>query len=164
MSLAQLLIETLQTGALPRTDAPQTLSVHDEAGRQLEVDAFEWDRIGLSFRELRLTAPALAGRSVDDLKQWADRLSQQVTYLLEGIGPLEVDREAEQVLLRSTPPDRQPDATSYYEVVLRTPGTLALRRYRAIPGQSGRDTVDVHLTLEVLRKLVGDLVKAADGV
>jgi hypothetical protein len=56
--------------------------------------------------------------------------------------------------------------TQLYEVLLgiQANGTFLLRRYRSETGQPGRQSVDVQLTHETLRKLVGDLVDTIPDV
>ena len=113
-----------------------------------------------SLAELRVTVPALNGARFDVLKQWAQALSSRITYLLENIGPLEYAPDQGKILIRSTPPDKQSGATQFYEVLLQSHsgGTFSLRRYRSQSGQPGRKAVDIHVTHEVLQKLVGDLI------
>jgi hypothetical protein len=96
----------------------------------------------------------------DRLETWAESLCKKVTYLLEHIGPLEADREAQSVLVRSAPPTKEPDRSSYYEMLVQAPGQLALRRYVRSAGSAGRVACDIQVTHEVLIKLVGDIVAA----
>ncbi len=142
------------------SSSPQTVSVTAPNQFALAIDFTSVDSMSCSFRELRLNVPPLAGCAVDVLKQWAAALSSRVTYLLENLGPIEVDTNAGKVLVRSTPPDQQPDGTKYYEILLEstTTGNFALRRYESIKGSAGRTPVDIQTTHEVLLKLVDDLV------
>jgi hypothetical protein len=84
-----------------------------------------------------------------------------VTYLLENIGPLELDVASGQVLIRSTAPAQQSGTATFYEILLSSSGSgqFALRRYRSQKGAGGREQVDLQVTHEVLRKLVVDLVE-----
>ncbi|HUG91419.1 MAG TPA: hypothetical protein VML55_11325 [Planctomycetaceae bacterium] len=144
------------TSATPRTAA---LSAPDDI--DLAIDFTAVDSMSCAFRELRLRVPTLAAAGFDALKAWAEALSKRITYLLENIGPLELDPAAGQVLIRSTAPDQRPGSTSFYEILLTAQGggQFALRRYRSQKGLPGRDQVDVQVTHEVLRKLVTDLVE-----
>ncbi len=127
---------------------------------ELAVDLMIVDSLSCSFHELRINAPHLVGASVDTLRDWADALSQRITYLLENLGPIEIDTQAGQVLVRSNPPDQQPAGAKYYEVLLQsdTSGNFSLRRFEAEKGAPGRIQVDIQTTHEVLRKLVDDLI------
>jgi hypothetical protein len=136
------------------------VEITDAAGLRLSIDFLAIDSMSSAFKSLALHVPKLVGHEVDVLNEWAIALSQRVTYLLEHIGPIEVDASVNEVLIRSTPPDRSSGTTQFYEVLLsaQTDGTFSLRRYRSDSGQPGRDPVDILLTNETLKKLVTDLV------
>ena len=160
MSLTQQLVQILNGMAGYHSLQPQTVSVTEPADVHLELDVTHVDSLSCAFHELRLTVPAFQKTGVDQLKPWADDLCRRVTYLLEQLGALEIDPVSGQAQIRSTRPDRQDEQTRYYEIVLRNPGLLILRRYQVIPG-SNREQIDLQTTLEVLQKLVPDLVQSA---
>ncbi len=139
---------------------PRRMQITDDDGVQLTIEFSAVDTLSCSFRELTLHIPKLVGRELKVLKQWADDLSRRVTYLLENIGPVEIDKLGDQILIRSTPPGRSKTTAKFYEVLLsaRGNGTFSLKRFAFEPGQSGRNAVDVQLTHEVLNKLIGDLL------
>ncbi len=139
---------------------PTTVTVSDPSGLSLQVDLTAVDRIGCSFTEIQLFVPALQNASFDALRKWAEQLSQRITYLLENIGPLELDPAAGEVLIRSTPPSQLANGTQYFEIILssKSSGTFSLKRYRSIKGQPGRDPVEISVTHEVLLKLTDDLI------
>ncbi len=145
-----------------RTEQPKAVKLDDDDGNCLIIDFTAVDSMSCSFWEMRLRVESLDGASLDILKSWAKDLCQRITYLLENIGPLECDEEGKQVLLRSNPPDKKPDATKFYEIILhaQADGTLSLRRFRFQNGQEGRTQVEIQTTCEVLCKLVGDLVES----
>lgn len=127
---------------------------------RLEIDFTAVDMMGCSLKELRLNVPTLQSADAQTLKQWADAFCLRVTYLLENLGPLEIDSNQAQVLIRSTPPDTSGPATQYYEIQLysQANGNFSLSRYLVQQGQPGRNQVEMQLTHEVLKKLVDDLV------
>ena len=99
------------------------------------------------------------------VQDWANGLCQKVTYLLEHIGLLESDVEAQTVMIRSTPPSRQPGTnepgqTTFYEMLVQAPGTLSLRRYTRAAHAADRTACDIQITHEVLVRLVDDIVAA----
>jgi len=153
-SLSRLL-EDLQGLA---ADAPRTAAFSAADGIDVNIDFTAVDRLACAFRELRVSGPAIAGVPFATLSKWADQLCQRVTYLLEQVGPLEHDAAAETVLIRSTPPARQAEKTTFYEIVLHAPDTLTLRRYRRITRDANREQIDLQMTHEVLEKLTTDLV------
>lgn len=142
------------------------VDVTDAAGLRLRIDFVAVDTLSSAFECLSLHVPKLVGHEVKVLNDWAVALSKRVTYLLEFIGPIEVDPSINEVLIRSTPPDQSSGSTQFYEVLLsaQTDGTFSLRRYRSHTGQPGRDAVDILLTNETLKKLVNDLVDTVPDV
>jgi len=142
------------------SSTPRRVEVSDSDGLVLGIDFVAVDVLSCALESLTLHVPSLVGKEAGVLREWADALSQRLTYLLENLGPIEIDEKSSQVLIRSTPPDRNPAGTQFYEVLLsaQTNGTFFLRRYRSESGQPGRESVDIHLTHETLRKLVTDLV------
>lgn len=140
--------------------APKTVSVSDADGNRVELDVTAVDSLSCSIEELRLTVAALKNMPPDLLEQWAQALSNKITYLLEDIGPVELDPQSGEALIRSTPPQSTANGTAYYEMMLQTagPNTVRLCRYESIKGQPGRSKVDMTLTHEVVLKLVDDLL------
>jgi hypothetical protein len=61
--------------------------------------------------------------------------------------------------MRSNPPQRDEDGRSYYELLVRRGGEIALARYRKENG-AARRPVAAHLTREVLLRLAADFVAA----
>lgn len=148
------------------SSAPRHVEVTDSDSRVLGIGFVAVDSMSVAFESLTLHVPELVGHETSILREWADALSQRVTYLLENIGPIEIDENAREVLIRSTPPVKSGSDTQFYEVLLgvRSNGTFQLRRYRSETGQPGRQSVDIQLTHETLQKLVGDLVETVPDV
>ena len=140
-----------------------TKTVSLSAPNQVHValDFTAVDSLSCSLAEIRVLVPSLSGAPFKVLQTWAKALSDRITYLLENIGPLEFSPDQGQVLIRSTPPDQQPAATQFYEILLQSHagGKFTLRRYRSEKGQPGRKAVDIHVTHEVLHKLLSDLIE-----
>lgn len=142
------------------SDVPKTVAWVAGGGLTVEIDFTAVDSLGCVFRELRLSADELKSVPFDTLKAWADDMCRKVTYLLENIVPLELDAEAQMILIRSNPPTRLPAQTAFYEMLIQAPGSLNLRRYTRAADHSDRQPCDIHLTHEVLVKLVDDIVAA----
>jgi len=161
MNLTTQLTEELKQLAGFSSSTPRRVEIADPDGLVLGVAVVAVDALSCAFESLTLHVPSLVGNESGAIQAWADALSERVAYLLENIGPIEIDRQSSRVLIRSTPPDRTNTGTHFYEVLLsaQTNGTFLLRRYRAESGQPGRESVDIHLTHETLHKLVGDLVE-----
>jgi hypothetical protein len=160
MLLQEQMIQSLAGLKGLASDVPKTVGWSAGGGPTVEVDFTAVDSLGCAFRELRLSAEELKNVPFDTLRSWADELCRKVTYLLEHIGPLEADVEVQTVLIRSTPPTRQPARTTFYEMLIKAPGTLNLRRYVRGTHADERQPCDMQTTHEVLVKLVSDIVAA----
>ncbi len=160
MSLHEQITQSLAGLKGTASDVPKTIGWSAGVGPAVEVDFTAVDSLGCAFRELRVTADEFQEGPFDRLKTWAENLCRKVTYLLENIGPLEADAGAQTVLVRSTPPSRQPDQTAFYEMLVQAPGVLSLRRYSRPAGAAERTACDIQITHEVLVKLVQDIIAA----
>ena len=144
---------------LPLFSAGQEVLAAADGGLELRCDLVALDTIACAFERLALTAPALASLSVDKLKTVAEKVSARLTYLLEPIAPVEIDAERCIVQLRSSPPQKDQDRTSYYELLVER-GQISLTRYARTPGTS-RQVIAAQVTREVLVRLVSDFVAVA---
>lgn len=117
------------------------------------------DGLAVAFTELRLETPRLKGANAERVRAVAEKLTQRVTYLLEALTPVEIDRELAVVQLRSITPQQDNESSAYYELLVRTGGALSLRRYRKPRGVM-REPIDATVTREVLGRLVSDFVAA----
>lgn len=118
------------------------------------------ETLACSFTRFELTNSAWAAVPIDKLKRIAEGLAQKLTYLLEPIRPIETDAEQCIVQMRSSPPRKDEDRSSYYELNVRRGGVLSLCRYEKQPGEV-RYAVPIHLTREVFRRLVEDFAAVA---
>jgi hypothetical protein len=139
---------------------PLRLDLADGSDR-LAAELLSVDRLGCEFTHLTLHTPSLAGASAERLQALAKSLAGRLTYLLEPISPIETDAEGCTVQMRSNPPQRGDDGTSYYELLVRRGGELDLRRWRKAPGGT-RTPLAATVTREVFVRLVGDLASAGD--
>lgn len=132
-----------------------------EGGDRLSLGVGRADAMAVAFNELRLDTDRLADAPVDRVRAVAEDLTRRVTYLLEPLTPIEIDRDLAVVQMRSTTPQQDNESTAYYELLVRTGGTLALRRYRK-PRGAMREPIDATVTREVLGRLVDDFVVSCD--
>jgi hypothetical protein len=139
-------------GALP---CPVTA---DDDGRALSLHLTGASPWGVAFDALEFQA---APRNPENLRAWADRLGQRLTYLLEPLVVLEHDRETNELEMRSQSPTRRDSVRSYYEVRLHGDGRLRLTRVAYDEQARARKTVSCVLTVEALERLTDDLVASA---
>jgi hypothetical protein len=134
------------------------LQVDCDGGR-VEADLIAVDAIGCSFQTLAFSTSKLAGASLDQLKSVSQSLTSRITYLLEPIGLVEADSDRCSVQLRSNPPQKGDNGTSYYELMVRRGGDITLSRYSTKTGQL-RQIIPANVTREVLGRLADDFVAA----
>src|SRR6185436_9635443 len=108
------------------TSWPQVFEVTTNNG-VLEFQLTAVDSIGCAFERIAFRSNRLANKSIAELKQFSETLAGRLAYLLEPIRTVETDRNECVVQLRSNPPQRDEDATSYYELLARS-GEISLCR------------------------------------
>jgi hypothetical protein len=149
-------LRTLFEHELNQLGAGGSATVDLTAGsRCLTCDLVERNSLAVAFQTLRVTTPELASASSVSLERLAKALSDRLTYLMEPIRPIEIDADACVAQLRSSPPQRDDDGRSYYELTVRRGGELALARYRKESG-APRQQVPANVTREVLLRLADD--------
>ena len=136
----------------------QDISVR-EGPQAFECELVGLDTLACAFQHFTVRTDALAQANVSQLQSVSDRLAKKLSYLLEAIGAVEIDAEQCVIQMRSVPPHKDDDGTSYYELMVRSGGELSLRRYQKSPGRS-RQPVAAHVTREVFLRLVGDFSAA----
>ncbi len=159
MSLRQQLAQVLSTHPTPLPAPVNLHASHDVDNLEVELTAL--DSIACAFQRLALQTERIRGAATETLKQVSEDLSNRVTYLLEAIGPIEIDSEGAVVQLRSLPPRKDDDGTVYYEMLVRNGGTIELRRWKNVAGAATRTPLDAEVTREVLLRLSDDFVAAA---
>jgi hypothetical protein len=130
-----------------------------EAGHTLRSELTALDTLGCAFQSFAVRSETLRCASMERLKQVAETLSSRLTYLLEPISPVEIDHEQCVVQLRSNPPQKDENGTSYYELLVASGGRLSLCRYSKEPGNPRR-TIPAQVTREVFLRLVADFAAA----
>jgi hypothetical protein len=141
------------------SSSPVTLAVDVSVGR-LESRMLAVDSLACAFESLTVSTDRLDEASIDELKSLSERLASQLNYLLEPISPVEIDADGCTVQMRSTPPQRDDDGSTYYELLVRR-GRLSLCRYHKAKG-AARKLIPAQLTREVFLRLTGDLVAAVE--
>jgi hypothetical protein len=140
---------------------PSAAVAVEDAPRHLTCEIVERDALAVSFDRLRLATNELASAVPADLERIGKALAERLTYLMEPIAPIEFDAEGCVVQLRSNPPQRDDDGRSYYELLVRRGGEIALARYRKENGGARRQ-IPATVTREVLLRLAGDFCAVLD--
>jgi hypothetical protein len=136
------------------TSGDHTVEV-DLGPQHLECHLIALEPLACAFTRLALRADKLAGLPTDELQCVAENLSKRLTYLLEPISPIETDAQGCVVQMRSNPPHKETDRTSYYELLVSRAGELSLCRYTR-EAKAERQMIPAQVTREVLLRLAGD--------
>ncbi len=129
--------------------------------KRLECRLIALEPLACSLTELVLRADSLSAMAPEGLANVAEALAARLTYLLEPISPIETDAEGCTVQMRSNPPQKDADRTSYYELLVSRAGELSLCRYTRA-AKSQRQRVPFQVTREVLLRLAGDFDAVVD--
>jgi hypothetical protein len=148
------LVAQALTGVVAPVSGAETLQVADDR-RELRASLTAIDRLACAFDEFRMTIAPLAGAEIAQLKERASKLAARLNYLLEPIGLIEVDAERCYVQMRSIPPQKDEDRTTYYELLAERGGVFSLRRYEALAG-APRAVISAEVTREVFLRLADD--------
>ena len=117
--------------------------VVEQAGRRVEVEVRDLDRLGVQVERLKVSGP---GAPIDEV---ARRLPGALHPLPERMLPVEVDPSLGGAILRTDPRDMQ--HREFFEA--RTDGrNVELERFQATP--EGREKRDFTLTREQLGRMV----------
>ena len=128
-------------------------------GQRVQAELVALDSLACAFQLLGVEIDALAQAPIDELKRAAERLAGRLTYLLEPITAVEVDSEQCAIQMRSNPPQKDDNLTTYYELVVKRGGLISLCRFQKQPGEV-RHIVPAQVTREVFLRLVDDMSKA----
>ncbi len=159
MSLSSQLLADLRSAT---GQGAQSFAIVDGA-RTIHCRALQCDLLAATIDELTLETIELAAASVAQLQAASQSLAHRVNYLLEPIAPIETDSQGCSVQMRSNPPQRDDNASRYYELLLRRGGSIALCRFEKQPGQP-RLRVPAALTHEVIGRLIDDFAATVDGI
>lgn len=134
----------------------------EEGEARLTLNVFRAGPIGVECDRLEFQAPKPeVPLAATDLKNWADRIVARVTYLMEPLVVLEIDRNEVQAELRSEKPTPRDGSRSYYELVLGKDASARLERVAFKDSDRKRVVVPFQLTREVLERLADDLVASS---
>jgi hypothetical protein len=142
------------------TGGATTLEI-DAGHRRMRCDVTERNSLAVSFSHLCLTTRELANADAARLERLGKALAARLTYLMEPISPVEHDAAACVVQLRSNPPQRDDDGRSYFELLVRRGGEIALSRFRK-ENSGARQPIAATVTREVLLRLVKDFDAVLD--
>jgi len=139
---------------------PCTVTVEDSP-RRLTLNLTALDTVGLAFSTMEFADTSRTEWSPEALKDWGDRLSKRVTYLMEPLKVLEVNAQGGEVQMRSQSPTPGEDKRAYYEMRLFGQGNLRMERFVFDEMTRQRRQVPCQLTRETLERLADDIAASA---
>ena len=145
----------LKTELLSQTGIGARAIGISEDDLKLTCELADVNPLAVELNRLVVKTPQLADATLEELSEISNELSARVTYLMEPIGPVELDVESCTVQMRSVPPTREDDGTTYYEILVRRGGEVALVRYQKVPSEPRR-VIPAVVTREVLYRLAED--------
>jgi len=171
MSLGKQMIEQLRLLAegktvlqlMPAADAEYRRLVTVADGQEARLEFFDHDRYSVALRALEVGAAAnVAGDPRAYLSAAAAEVARRLGYLEEPLAVWELDGREGMAQLRSSPPLREGDEVSYWEVTLTAgaqPGARAVR-YRWAPGMAEREVVVYPATFALVARMADSLAAA----
>jgi hypothetical protein len=139
---------------------PCTVTVEDNPSR-LTLNLTALDSVGLAFSTVEYANTSRTEWSSEALKEWGDRLSKKVSYLMEPLKVLEVNDSGGEVQMRSQSPTPRDDQRAYYEMRLFRSGTLRMERFVFDDATRHRRQIPCQLTRETLERLADDIAASA---
>src|SRR5262245_52490973 len=113
----------------PTSEGRSMLTIPDEGtGWTVSLTADRCDDLGCRLWEVQVRRTREAGPGIT-LQNWANRVAEEVTGLLEPLRVVEIDMQRHEAQLRSDEPTQRKDNLYYYELVLRGTKEASLRRY-----------------------------------
>ena len=160
MTLGKMLIERLRNTEQPAT---QPLTVAHGA-QSAELAFFDRDRYSVTMRDLAVGA---GGATTADARAFlsaaAAAVARRLSFLEEPLAVWELDGAEGTAQLRSSPPQREGEEVSYWEVTLwAAPARAQAARYRWEPGMAEREVLAYPATFALLGRIADGLVAALE--
>jgi hypothetical protein len=138
-----------------------------EQGVTVRCDLTQAESVGCMLTHIDLVDERKRSLSMDELVHWAEWICGRVTYLLEPLQIIEVDRRNGIAMIRSKMPRRpserskSADRITYFEMLADRHHHASLRRYQFQRPTRQRGAVPFSLTHDQMDVLVEDLVESA---
>jgi len=146
------------------------LAAHTSTARRIErletassvfrLDVAQSGQLACGINSVEMHSPQLHQADFAQLASVAEALVAELNFLLEPLAVLEKDTLSQSIQLRSSPPHRDADCVSYFELTLNAQ-SLTLMRYRVPRHSAGRQLTTMVFTYETLQRLCQNLDAAA---
>jgi hypothetical protein len=165
MSLGKQMIEQLRLVATAQSvfdGDPHKIVTALDGSAQATIEFFDHDRFSVTLRTLDVGGAPAASDVRAYLSARAAEIARRLTYLEEPLAVWELDGGERVAQLRSSPPQREDQEVSYWEVTLTAgarPGAR-MARYRWAPGMAEREMVAYPATFALVGRMVDSLAAA----
>ncbi len=170
MTLGKQMVEQLRLLAagesalaqLPTDGERFTLAISGQPN-QAALEFLDHDRYSVTLRALDVSRGApVVGDARTYLSAAAAAIARQLSYLEEPLAVWELDSVEQLAQLRSSPPQRDGEEISYWEVTLWAGehGGARVMRYRWAPGMTEREALAYPATFALVGRLVDSLAMA----
>src|SRR5262245_45858025 len=162
MSLGKLMIEQLRllAAAEPTSGGdPLKIVAALDGSAQATLELFDHDRFSVTLRTLDVGGASFEGDTRAYLSARAAEIARHLSYLEEPLAVWELDGGEQVAQLRSSPPQREGEEVSYWEITLvagARPGARMVR-YRWTPGMAEREIVAYPATFALVGRMVDSL-------
>jgi hypothetical protein len=169
MSLGKQMIEQLRLLAAAESvfgGDPHKIVTALDGSAQATLEFFDHDRFSVTLRALDVGGASFEGDVRAELSARAAEIARRLSYLEEPLAVWELDGRERVAQLRSSPPQREGDEVSYWEVMLTAGAQLAARiaRYRWATGMAEREVVAYPATFALVGRMTDSLRAAlAEG-
>lgn len=160
-------LQLLATGELVAAPLPTSddclMIATPQGDLRASLEFFDHDRYSVTMRALEVRGAAPIG---DDVRAFlsarAAAIVRRLSYLEEPLAVWELDSAEKCVHLRSSPPLREAETVSYWEVTLAVGEQCGARlmRYRWAPGMIEREPVAYPITFALVGRLADSLAAA----
>jgi hypothetical protein len=165
MSLGKQMVEQLRlaaAGELVFGDDPHRIVTALDGSARAAIEFFDHDRFSVTLRTLDVGGTPAEGDVRSYLSARAAEIARRLSYLEEPLAVWELDGAEQVAQLRSSPPQREGEEVSYWEVTL-TAGPRSgarLARYRWTPDMVEREIVAYPATFALVGRMVDSLAAA----
>lgn len=153
--------------ATPVTDAAAKRLVERDGEQLAALEIFDHDRYSVALRAIEVGgAPPEQADTRAYLSACAAEIARRLSYLEEPLAVWELDGGERRAELRSSPPQREGDEVTYWEVTLwvgEQPGAKIMR-YRWAPGMIEREEVAYPATFALVARMVDSLAESLNAV
>jgi hypothetical protein len=165
MSLGKQMIEQLRlmatTDSVFGDDSHKIVTALDGLTRAT-IEFFDHDRFSVTLRALDVGGAPAEGNVRAYLSARAAEIARRLSYLEEPLAVWELDGAERVAQLRSSPPQREGEEVSYWEVTLiaGTQTSARMARYRWSPDMIEREIVAYPATFALVGRMVDSLTAA----